>query len=1063
MPRNTASVSFVRPLLAVVILVAAASLSVAADRPPATFATDVLPALKTYCVDCHNAKVSEGNTRLDDLNPDLVGGPDAERWHHALNMINLGKMPPKDAKKVPEARLVRMIDWIQTELAKAIKAHRTSSRNVIRRLTRQQYTNTLQELLGLSINFGQLLPEDGKSKSGFSNNATVLQATPLHLEYYQSIARRALDQAIFTEKPAITRYRIRIGTGIGKGLAKGKAAGRFGGYVSQPVDPQHLVAEVLGTDGRPITVDPATRTGPYANILQNLGIGMRGSHKHRYQVTEGGMLLDSAVPHREVAPGSWHGPSPNLKMLIRRDFPAAGDFVLRVRAASVAKRNEELPASYNKKQRQTLLMGKEVVSSGKGAVTVTAAQATDLYLLLLTDGRLVPNNGSKMERSAKFGFDLPARDVYHVDVVTTAKTVMRRIDMNLEVVGTSGRLMHRYRKGPVDQERVEKKILSVESLGILDLPKGQGALQLKWKGGLGVERVVLTPLAKNHAIRKERAEQLARLKSQATESGKRKPVLQVSLGNRTDDGQDARRFDSIQPIKAADGKMANYEFFGRLENLPVPQVDLAELSNLANIMVLTVWNGDFVKDQKQPGSRVLVESMEFEAPYFSKWPPASHTGILFDSPNRGDESVYTREVLQRFLRRAFRRPPRTREVDLYHAFWKDVRGEFKRYEDSVKEVLVAVLCSPKFLFLAESNAEKKTEQQREYELASRLSYFLWNSPPDRRLYDLADSGRLRKSLAGETRRMVGDPRIRRFVESFCDEWLKLYRHKEMQVDVRQYGGFTRFVKEDMAKETYGFVQHCLQKDLGLFTLIDSDFVMINQNLAEFYGISGVQGTEFRPVKVAPEVGRGGLLTQGSFLSGHSDGRHAHPIKRAVWMMERILGESPPPPPPNVPGLEQKEKDTRLTIAQQLVVHRENVSCRNCHQKLDPYGLIFEDYNGAGLLKSNAGKNPDTRTKLPGGTVVDGVTGMKAHILKSQRKGFTRSLVEHLLVYALGRDMSFVDEPAIERIVSAVTRRGGSMRVVMEEIVQSPLFLQEQPVELGKKEDRPDATIGRQKR
>ncbi|GIT29781.1 MAG: hypothetical protein Ct9H300mP1_18270 [Planctomycetaceae bacterium] len=211
--------------------------------------------------------------------------------------------------------------------------------------------------------------------------------------------------------------------------------------------------------------------------------------------------------------------------------------------------------------------------------------------------------------------------------------------------------------------------------------------------------------------------------------------------------------------------------------------------------------------------------------------------------------------------------------------------------------------------------------------------------------------------------MVGDPRIRRFVESFCDEWLKLYRHKEMQVDVRQYGGFTRFVKEDMAKETYGFVQHCLQKDLDLFTLIDSDFVMINQNLAEFYGISGVQGTEFRPVKVAPEVGRGGLFTQGSFLSGHSDGRHAHPIKRAVWMMEGFPGGiSSSASPQRSPGVEQKEKDTRLTIAQQLVVHRENVSCRNCHQKLDPYGLIFEDYNGAGLLKSNAGKNPDTRAK-----------------------------------------------------------------------------------------------------
>ncbi len=1052
-----------RFLLSMTMLVAVGATASATERPSPTFAADVLPALKAFCVDCHNAKLSEGKTRLDNLDPDLVKGPDAERWHHALNMINLGKMPPKDAEKVPEAQLVRMIDWIQAELAKAIKARQTTSRNVIRRLTRQQYTNTLQELLGLSINFGQLLPEDGKSKSGFSNNATVLQATPLHLEYYQLIARRALDQAIFTEKPVVTRYRIRIGTDIGKGLPREKAAGRFGGYVSQPVDPAHLVAEVLGADGQPVTVDQSARSGPYANILQNLGIGMRGSHKHRYQVASGGMLLDSAVPHREVAPGSWHGPSPNLKMLIRRDFPVTGDFVLRVRAASVASREAALPASYNRKERQTLLMGDEVVSLGKGAVTVTAAGATDLYLLLLTDERLVPNNPSKMERSAKFGFALPGRDLYHVDVVTTAKTDARLIDMKLEVIGTAGRLNHRFGKGPVDPKRVEQKALSVASLGILDLPKGEVTLQLKWKGGLGVERVVLTPLAAKHAIRKERASQVASQEKRQKAAAGRRPVLQVSLGNRTDDGQDARRFDSIQPITVPDGKMASYEFKGRLENLPLPQVDLAELSNLANIMVLTVWNGDFVKDQKQPGSRVLVESMEFEAPYFPEWPPASHTRIFPDSPNKKNESVYTREILERFLARAFRRPPRAQEIDLYHAFWKSVRGEFQRYEESVKEVLVAVLCSPKFLFLAGSHAEQKTERQKDFELASRLSYFLWNSPPDKRLYDLAAAGTLRKSLAGESRRMVGDPRVRRFVEPFCDEWLKLYRHKEMQVDVRQYGAFTRFVKEDMAKETYGFVQHCLQKDLDLFTLIDSDFVMVNQNLAEYYGIEGVQGTRFRPVRVSPEMGRGGLLTQGSFLSGHSDGRHAHPIKRAVWMMERILGESPPPPPPNVPGLEQKEKDARLTIAQQLAVHRENVSCRNCHQKLDPYGLIFEDYNGAGLLNGTAGKNPDTRASLPDGTVVDGVAGMKAHILKSQRKGFTRSLVEHLLVYALGRDMSFVDEPEIQRIVAAVTRGGSTLQVVIEEIVQSPLFLQERTVELGKKEDGSGSTIGRQEK
>ena len=219
--------------------------------------------------------------------------------------------------------------------------------------------------------------------------------------------------------------------------------------------------------------------------------------------------------------------------------------------------------------------------------------------------------------------------------------------------------------------------------------------------------------------------------------------------------------------------------------------------------------------------------------------------------------------------------------------------------------------------------------------------------------------------------------------------------------------------------------------------------MVNQNLAEYYGIPNVIGTEFRAVPVSADLGRGGLLTQGSFLSGHSDGAQAHPIKRAVWLMERILGESPPPPPPNVPDLEQKEKNANLTIAQQLEIHRDNVSCRNCHQKLDPYGLVFEDFNGAGLLNGNAGSNPSTKVELPTGVTVNGVAQMKQYILESEKVKYTRSLVEHLLAYALGRDMSFVDEEEIDQIVDNVINRGSGFHVVMEEVITSPLFRQQQ--------------------
>ena len=237
------------------------------------------------------------------------------------------------------------------------------------------------------------------------------------------------------------------------------------------------------------------------------------------------------------------------------------------------------------------------------------------------------------------------------------------------------------------------------------------------------------------------------------------------------------------------------------------------------------------------------------------------------------------------------------------------------------------------------------------------------------------------------------------------------------------------------------MNHLLQEDLSIFNMIDSEFVVVNQNLAEFYGIKDVEGTEFRVVPVSADLNRGGLLTQGSFLSGHSDGTQAHPIKRAVWMMERILGESPPPPPPNVPDLDPKDPNTnKLPIAEQLALHQDNVSCRNCHKSWTPYGLVFEDYNGAGLLSTSPGSNPNTIVQLPAGSEVTGVAGMKKYVLEFEREKFATSLVEHLMTFALGRDMSYVDEEEIHTIVVAAMKNGGSFQSTLQEIITSPMFL-----------------------
>ena len=1003
----------------------------AAEAKP-TYKKHVLPVLKKYCIGCHNAKKKEGKVRLDNLNPDLIRGKDAQRWHHALDMINQGDMPPEDAPKPDPKTLEMLTGWIQAELVKSIKAHRRTNKAILRRMTRQQYTNTLQELLGLDLNFGDALPKDAKSKSGFLNNANVLRTTPLHLDYYQKIAREALRQAIFLKKPKITRYRIKIGTNLGEKIPGPKRAGRFGGYVSQPVDTRHLLAHVLDETGKPIDVQP--RPGRYGNVLHNLGVGMRGSARNRYEVGNTGMLLDSGLPHVERAPGSWHGPSPNLKMLIRRDFPVKGSFAFRVSAARVPSRKLQPPKTYRANKPMVTLVDDKPIRK-TAAIALNHNNVSFLRGFVKKDGRIVGKKKHRGKRRTEFRFSTKADDLYQIDVVRTA-LAKGRSGLNIQFPGRQFKFNKRVearRDG-----RTGKKVQATP-LGIMQLAKGNHKFDLRWNGKFDVIEVVFTPLPDNHAIRKQRAKLLK--EAALVKDDARTPVLQVSLGNRTDDGQDAQRFADIRKMTTKMGEFKQYQFVGRLENLPTPQLDLNEMTSLSNIMVLTVWNGDFVKKGSDAGSRIVVNEMEFEAPYFPQWPPVSHQRIFFSSPNSKKPKVYAREILERFMTRAFRRPLRSGELDLYHKFWDAIRGDYKTFEESIQETLVAVLCSPKFMYLAEANQEKKSKQQREFELASKLSYFLWNGPPDQRLLKLAAQQKLRPQLAQQVRRMIKDKKSRRMIVAFCNQWLKMNRHHEMQVDIGRYPTFTRYVKEDMAKETYHFVDYVMRKNLNIGNLIHSDFVMVNQNLAEFYGINGVVGTDFRAVSVKG-MDRGGLLTQGSFLSGHSDGKQAHPIKRAVWLMERILGVSPPPPPPNVPDLNPKDpKNKSLSIAKQLALHRDSVSCRNCHKKLDPYGLVFEDYNGAGLLSRKGRKNPDTSVILPGGKKVTGVGGMKSYILESRRAKFTASLVEHLMTFALGRDMSYVDELEIREMVKKIDAKGNRFQTVLEEIVLSRMFLE----------------------
>ena len=398
------------------------------------------------------------------------------------------------------------------------------------------------------------------------------------------------------------------------------------------------------------------------------------------------------------------------------------------------------------------------------------------------------------------------------------------------------------------------------------------------------------------------------------------------------------------------------------------------------------------------------------------------------------------------MKRAFRRQIEPSELNRYLDFWSSIRNDFDRFEDSVKEVLVAILCSPNFIYIAEPEKADPDAAIDQFYLASQLSYFLWNSPPDETLMQLASKGTLRRTLDQQIGRMIESPKIKEMIHSFSYEWLRLDRHQTMDINVQKYEDYTRFVKEDMLKETYAFIAYVLEQDLSILNFIDSDFALLNQNLAEFYGVEGVKGNEFRPVPLKDNQNRGGLLSQGSFLSGHSDGVQAHPIKRAVWLKEKILGDHPPPPPPNVPEL---DPDTpgfeKLTLKEQLFLHRNKASCMDCHQKIDPYGVVFENYDAVGRYQLSAkDKSIDSKSILPDGTEIEGVEGIKEYILKLKKDNFTKALVENLFAYALGRDVGFEDEKEINYIVEEVIDDDYRFRTVIEQIVLSPSFSKKEP-------------------
>jgi hypothetical protein len=425
------------------------------------------------------------------------------------------------------------------------------------------------------------------------------------------------------------------------------------------------------------------------------------------------------------------------------------------------------------------------------------------------------------------------------------------------------------------------------------------------------------------------------------------------------------------------------------------------------------------------GAAPALVALTISGPYNITGPgntPSREKIFVCKPAGANDELPCAEKIISRLAYHAFRRPVTSTDVQPLLDFYKRGRRE-GTFENGVEMALRALLVSPDFLFRIERDpaglAAGSVYQVNDYELASRLSFFLWSSIPDGELLNLAGEGKLRDPdvLARQVSRMLDDDRSKSLVSNFAGQWLYLRNLAQVKPDPDDFPEFDFSLRQSFERETELFFSEILRSDRPVTDLLDSKFTFVNQRLAEHYGIPNVYGSQFRQV-VLTDPNRGGLLGQGSILTVTSYPNRTSVVQRGKWILDNLLGSPPPPPPPEVPNLKPHGEDgSLLTMRQQMELHRSNAVCAACHSRMDPLGFALENYDGVGKWRTkDAGHVIDPSGKLPDGTQFDGMPGLRQVLLTSRRDDFIATVAERLFTYALGRGLETSDRPAVRSIV-----------------------------------------------
>ena len=954
------------------------------------FDRTVRPFLKQYCITCHGKDKAEADLDLSAYSSYAQAGRDSSRWSTILGKLESAKMPPKKAKLRPPPESRRQVtQWFHAALEFQTQKNAGDPGIVpVRRLSNAEYDYTIRDLTGVDIRPAKEFPVDPANTAGFDNSAESLTMSPSLLNKYLLAARLVASYVVL--KP--------------------------NGFEFAPYP---MLAD---TDRDKYCVQRIINFYHAQNIEYADYFEAAWAYKHRAQLAEPNATLAETAGEHYVSPRYlqtiWDvlekqpeeiGPMVKLQTMwfelpgprdaepqeVRTRCEMMRQYVAEVRA-KVEMRFWNLTAGRLGTAAEPLLIGKNV-QYATHRMSFDPAQ-------LQVEGEQAPKVPTEPEPGAE--------DPFGPGHTRLVKNIRGDPDL---LVPAGQREQYEQAFARFCKIFPDKFYMQERGRHYFDTTQDRGRyLSAGFHSLFGYFR-------------------------------DDQPLYELILSGDQQRQLDAM-WDELDFVDSSSRRMY-MEFCGsgqrgergvkQTEKLSNTEIEDREVTSESRIKQLERSYLKRAEGSDPPG----IEAIE----YYFTW---LNDRIRWTERARVEAEPGHVDALVEFAQRAYRRPLSKEENDDIRAYYRSCRKSGLDDESAIREGIVSILMSPDTCFRLDLAAPGNGIQPlKDYELASRMSYFLWSSMPDQDLLAHARAGDLRQPsvLAAQVRRMLQDPRVRALATEFGGSWLDFRRFDEIAtVDRDRFPDFTNDLREAVYEEPVRFLVDAFQSNRSMLDLLYGNYTFVNPVLARHYGmpIESLSSDQWVRMDDVDRFGRGGILPMAAFLTKNAPGLRTSPVKRGNWVVKNVLGERIPAPPPNVPQLPRDEAKLDLPLRDMLARHRQDPSCAACHARFDSFGLVFEGFGPVGERREKdlAGRTVDASATFPDGQEGTGLEGLRRYIRLNRQKDFVDNLCRKMLAYALGRSLILSDDPIIAQIEDTLARDNDRLDTLIQSIVASPQFL-----------------------